>query len=672
MSEMRPKGYMGASLEVDLTRESFQKVHLNNNLLRLFFGGRGLGTALLTERLLRLKTRYTNPIGEIHALSPDNVLLFTTSPLNGTSVPTCARFHAGFKSPLTGGIGSSSSGGKWGVELKRTGHDVLIITGRSPRPVVLFITEEGVRFDDPPRTDADNIESITDALQERYGNKVKIMTVGAAGRNLSPLSAILNDKGRALGRGGGGAVFSSKNLFAIAVCGSLMPETAHPEMLKPKNISGSVFKALAKLRMGKLTKPPEQFGILPSMGTNGLMGMLAQYGELIHRNFKDNLHDPDDLAAINGEALASHPTVKVKRRSCFNCPIGCTRQTKILGRKHAPVASGEGPEFETIAMLGANLDIYDLELITKASYLCNQYGLDTISLGSTLAALMEIYEIVSTKSFSRRSPEESLLMEETAEFSRENGEPVFGNKKALIPLIQKTAKNTGIGKYIAQGAQRLCERYGHPEAAMVVKGMELPAYDPRATWTQALSYMISSRGGCHLQAGYSAPLAFCAGYGEFPGTKSEGAALVARNAAYHNCSYDVLGVCAFSGFSVTLDEFANMVNDVTGLDYKANDLERISHRTLTLERIFNLLCGFQKRDDWLPERFFSESIMVEGKPISCDKEEFRMMRSEYYEALGWDAKGVPLSDTWNDLGLDEIIDIAAFRKMAGISEKRKK
>lgn len=672
MSEILPKGYMGALLEVDLTTESYQKISLNKNLLRLFFGGRGLGTALLTEKLLRLKTQYTNPIGEIKPLCPDNVLLFTTSPLNGTSVPTCARFHASFKSPLTGGIGSTSSGGKWGVELKRTGHDALMITGRSSRPVVLFITEAGVRFDTPPSTDANNIESITDALKERYGNKVKIMTVGAAGRNLSPISAILNDRGRSLGRGGGGAVFASKNLFAVAVSGSLPAETAYPEMLKPKNISGSVFKALAKLRMGKLTKPPEQFGILPSMGTNGLMGMLAQYDELIHKNFKDNLHDPDDLAGIIGEALASHPTIKVKRRSCFNCPIGCTRQTKILGKKYTPIASGEGPEFETVAMLGANLDIYDLELITKASYLCNHFGLDTISLGSSLAALMEIYGIVKAIPSSQRTPEENLLMEETAEFTRENGEPVFGNKKSLIPLVQNTAHNKGIGKYLAQGAQRLSGRYGHPEAAMVIKGMELPAYDPRATWTQALSYMISSRGGCHLQGGYSAPLAFCAGYGEFPGTKSEGAALVARNAAYHNCSYDVLGVCAFSGFSVTLDEFANMLNDVTGLDYKANDLERISHRTLTLERIFNLLCGFQKKDDWLPERFFDESIMVEGKSICCDRKEFQMMRSEYYEALGWDTRGIPFTDTLSDLGLDEIIDEETLTKMAGINPMRKK
>ena len=147
---------------------------------------------------------------------------------------------------------------------------------------------------------------------------------------------------------------------------------------------------------------------------------------------------------------------------------------------------------------------------------------------------------------------------------------------------------------------------------MTVKGMEIPAYDPRATWTQAMSYMITARGGCHLQGGYSAPIAFCAGYGEFPGLKSEGAALVARNAAYHNTAYDVLGVCAFAGFSVTLDEFANMMNDVTGLGMKASDLETVSRRVLTLERMFNLLCGFTAEDDWLPERFFRDPIVVRG------------------------------------------------------------
>jgi aldehyde:ferredoxin oxidoreductase len=183
--------------------------------------------------------------------------------------------------------------------------------------------------------------------------------------------------------------------------------------------------------------------------------------------------------------------------------------------------------------------------------------------------------------------------------------------------------------------------------------------------------MMTARGGCHLQGGYSAPIAFCAGYGEFPGLKSEGAALVARNFAYQNTAYDVLGVCAFAGFSVTLDEYANMLNDVTGLDMKASDLEAVSRRVLTLERLFNLLCGFTQDDDWLPERFYREPIAVEEGTSVCPEDEFRAMRAEYYESLGWDARGVPRAESIADLGLDAVIDPVEFERMAGMALPRR-
>ncbi|MGE5361333.1 MAG: aldehyde ferredoxin oxidoreductase C-terminal domain-containing protein, partial [Bacteroidales bacterium] len=170
---------------------------------------------------------------------------------------------------------------------------------------------------------------------------------------------------------------------------------------------------------------------------------------------------------------------------------------------------------------------------------------------------------------------------------------------------------------------------------------------------------------------YSAPIAFCAGYGEFPGVKSEGAALVARNAAYHNTAYDILGVCAFGGFSVTLDEYANMLNDVTGLAMKASDIETISRRVLTLERMFNLLCGFTAADDWLPSRFFRDPISVEGHAVVCPEEDFRAMRAEYYESRGWDERGVPRATAIEELGLDVILGVRDFERMAGVTIARR-
>jgi aldehyde:ferredoxin oxidoreductase len=670
-----PRGTLGRVLEVDLASGTARPHALDERLAELFVGGRGLGTALLVERFLRLRDRHSNPFCAVDPLAPENPFVLATSPANGTSVPTSARFHANFKSPLTGGIGSTNSGGRWGVEFKRTGHDAVVVTGRSPDPIVLFVDADKVRFDAPPEADPDDVEAVTEALESRYGGGVRVMTVGAAGRRLARIAAIMNDKGRALGRGGGGAVFGSKNLVAIVVAGSVAIESAAPEALRPKNLAGSVYKAHAKIRVGKLTKPPEQFGILSSMGTAGLLGMLAQYDELIHCNFRDSCHDRECVERIGGEALASHPAIRVKRRACFQCPIGCTRETDLLDKCGVVVNSGEGPEFETVAMLGANLDVYDLEPITEANYLCNRLGLDTISAGGTIAALMEIFEIARAKRAEARTEGERAVMADAAEFARAHGAtelnalaPAFGNARALVPLVGAMARGEGaLGRALASGARRLAERYGHPEAAMTVKGMEIPAYDPRATWTQAMSYMITARGGCHLQGGYSAPLAFCAGYGEFSGVKSEGAALVARNAAYHNTAYDVLGVCAFAGFSVTLDEFANMLNDVTGLEMKASDLETVSRRVLTLERLFNLLCGFTAEDDWLPSRFFCDPIVVEGRAVVCPEQEFRAMRSEYYESLGWDERGVPRATAIEDLGLDAILRVREFERMSGVA-----
>lgn len=670
-----PRGTMGRLLEVDLASGSASSQALDGRLAELFVGGRGLGTALLVERFLRLRDRYSNPFRDVDALAPENPLVVATSPANGTPVPTSARFHANFKSPLTNGIGSANSGGRWGVEFKRTGHDAMVVTGRSPRPVVLFVDEGGVRFDDPPDADLDDVEAVTEALEERYGAGARVMTIGAGGRRLARIAAIMNDKGRALGRGGGGAVFGSKNLVAIVVSGSVAVGSASPEALRPKNVAGSVYKAHVKLRLGKLTRPPEQFGILSSMGTAGLLGMLAQYDELIHCNFRDSSHDRERVERIGGEALASHPAIRVKRRACFQCPIGCTRDTELLDKCGVVVDSGEGPEFETVAMFGGDLDIYDLEPITEANYLCNRLGLDTISAGGAIAALMEIYGMARAKDAGARSDGEWAVLADAAEFARELGAadadamaPAFGNARALVPLVAAMASGEGaIGRALASGSRRLAERYGHPESSMAVKGMEIPAYDPRATWTQGMSYMITARGGCHLQGGYSAPIAFCAGYGEFPGLKAEGAALVARNAAYHNTAYDILGVCAFGGFSLTLDELANMQNDVTGLSLKASDIETVSRRVLTLERLFNLLCGFTSSDDWLPPRFFRDPIVLDGQPTVCPEDDFRAMRAEYYESLGWDERGVPRAAAIEELGIGEVLGAAEFGRMAGVS-----
>ena len=642
-------GYAGKTLEVDLTEQTIKPEALADNFKQLFVGGRGLAVALLFRELSSRPVADGDPIGQLDPLSADNALVFCTSPTTGTNVPTASRTHLAFKSPLTGGIGSCNSGGKWGVEFKKTGFDALVVKGRSDELTVLIIDDEGPRLIPAPEVNPADVDEITDAVQGITSSKHKVMTVGGAGRNLSNIACVINDRGRALGRGGSGAVFGSKNLLAIAVRGEIPVETHNPEGLNPRNLSGSVYKTLAKLRVGKITKTKKQYGILSSMGTNGLMGMLDQYDEL------DNRHDPADLAKIQGEAFLHHKSVKVKGGACIKCPIACTRVTHIVDEEGNTVSSGEGPEFETVSMLGADLHIYDLKIITEANYLCNTYGFDTISIGGTIAALMEIYEKVEATDPSQRTEAEATLMTEVEPFASQYGPPAFGNADCLVPLIEAAAANTGIGEAIAQGAKALTQRFGHGEASMTVKGLELPAYDPRATWTQALSYMMSPRGGCHLEGGYSAPLAFCAGYGEFPGNKAEGAALVARNVCYQNATYDILGVCAFAGFSVSMDELANMLNDVIGSAHKSSDLEHIARRCVTLERIFNYRCGLTSDDDWLPERFFDDAIDVDGVETKCSRSDFSKMRNEFYESMGLGEDGQPTAATLDETHLQEFL-----------------
>ena len=307
-----------------------------------------------------------------------------------------------------------------------------------------------------------------------------------------------------------------------------------------------------------------------------------------------------------------------------------------------------------MTLLGANLSIYDLVVITEANYWANRYGLDTISLGGTIAAFFELYELIRAKKGGLTLREEAFL-KDAQEFVTLHGEPTFGRKEILLPLVHAIGRSEGIGKVLGEGSYRFCQKYGHEELSMTVKNLELPAYDPRATFIQGLCYEMSNRGGCHLENGYTAIRAYCAGYAEWPGERIEGTALVARNAALANTLMDVIGAGAFSSLALTLDEFAALINAVTGLHHNAGSLQRIAWRTLTLERIFNILAGLTSEDDWLPDRFYDETIEVEGHAVKCDRNAFTQMHREYYRAMGWDEEGIPKAKTLEKLDILELL-----------------
>ncbi len=655
-------GYMNKVLFIDLSTKRFKTERLGDDTSRLFFGGRGLGVSFLCSHFFELEKqgRYKNAFLEVDPLSPDNVIVVSTSPTTGTRMPTSGRVHMNYKSPLTGALGSTNAGGRWGVDFKKTGHDVLVISGKAQHPVYLAVTNSGVDFYNADHLTGLNSIEIREEIKKKLNQKIQVLTIGPAGRNLSMFAAVLTDKGKALGRGGSGAVFGSKNLFAVAVNpeSGINIKVANEGALTIKNKEGAAFYAKMKLDLGKFTKKEKMYGVLSSMGSLGLLGMVNNFDQLIHNNMRDTCHKQSDIDKIDGEALRNHAKraktgetrIEVKKGSCFNCPIICKRHTRLIDENGNLIEKGEGPEFESVTLMGANLSIYDLTIITRANYLANQYGLDTISLGGTIASFFDLYNVIKVKK-GNLLPKEQLFISDTEDFVIKHGEPDFGKADMLLPIVHLVGTATGIGKYLAEGSYRFCERYGHTELSMSIKKMELPAYDPRTTFTQALCYEMNNRGGCHLEGGYTAPQAYCAGYAEWPGNRTEGTPLVAKNATLKNVTLDVIGACVYGSLSLGLDEYASLINAVTGDKYDSGSLKKLAERTITLERMFNLLCGLDHSDDWLPARFYNQAIQVRGKPVVCNRDEFKKMHVQYYKSVGWDETGIPTKQTLEKLEL---------------------
>ena len=665
------KGYMNNVLYVNLSAASYHSEPIDPKTAELFFGGRGFGVCFLFEHFKKLQQegKYKNPFAEVKPLSADNVIVIATSPATGTQMPTSGRVHMNFKSPLSGALGSTNTGGRWAVEFKKSGYDVLVLNGKSPQPVYLVVSSGGIEFVEAQSfKELSSIETRT-AIKDRLSKQAQILTIGAGGKNLSNFASVLSDRGKALGRGGGGAVFGSKNLYAIAVLPGreMAIEVADEKNLQLKNKSGAAYQARMKLNVGKFTKKEEHFGILSSMGSLGILGMVDNFGQLVHNNMRDTDHNPADISMITGEALKNHAKnakpgetrIEVKRGTCFNCPITCKRETRLTDAEGNLIETGEGPEFESAALLGANLSIYDLAIITRANNLANHYGLDTISLGATIASFFDLYDMVAAKA-ENLQPLEIKFLEEIEDFIAEFGTPGFGKSELLIPLVHLIGKARGIGRHLARGSYRFCERYGHQELSMSVKKMELPAYDPRTSFSQALCYEMNNRGGCHLQGGYTAPQSYCAGYAEWPADRIEGTPLIAKNATLKNTTLDIIGACAYGSFSINLDEYADMISAVTGLEYNSGTLKKLAGRVITLEKLFNNLCGLTQDDDWLPDRFYSEPIQAKGSKAICRREEFQKMHHEYYDSLGWDRDGKPTEKTLKELELLEVVSGVRF------------
>ena len=595
------QGWVGKILDIDLTTRTIKSCALDENIAHLFLGGRGLGARLLWDEVG----------ANVDPLSPENVLIFAVGPLTATGYQTSNRFTVSTKSPLTGTILDANSGGFWGMQFKRTGHDALIVRGRAAEPVFIEITPDGVTISDAQQLWGQRVRATTKALGQN-NNKRNVMCIGPAGENLSRLAAIMNDGERALARGGPGAVMGSKNLKAIVVEGKDRPGIVDQEQFKYM-----LYETRKFLRASPLTSQA-----LPEFGTSVVMNLVNAIGALPTRNFQQSQFDAERAEAISGEALTEK--YLVKNASCWACPIGCTRISKT------DKVEGEGPEFETTWAFGAQCGIDDLAAIIQANSICNDLGLDTISVGSTIACAMELTE-------------RGLL----------DSDLRFGRADLLASTIEAIGTRRDIGNELAEGSARLAQKHGAPELSMNVKGLELPAYDPRGMQGQGLLFATSNRGACHMRGNMLGleVLGLPKLIDRFQVQGKSSFVILHQNVA---AAIDSLVICKFTNMGVAEEYFARTLSAVTGVRYETGELIRAGERVWNLERLYNLREGFTRADDTLPPRLLNDA--VKDGPSQGWVSNLEPMLKEYYRVRGWDENGVPKQSRLKELGLEGLVN----------------
>ncbi|MCL2033372.1 MAG: aldehyde ferredoxin oxidoreductase family protein [Oscillospiraceae bacterium] len=588
--------WVGTILRVDLASETITKEPLNLKDAHDYIGARGLGTKYFCDEV--------GP--KVDALSPENKLIFMTGPLTGTGAASGGRYNVISKSPLTGTIGAANSGGYFAPELKYAGYDGIIFENASDTPVYLYINDDIVELRDASGLWGKTVYETTDLLKEENGESFKVSCIGPPGENGCLYSGVLNDKHRAAGRGGMGAVMGSKKLKAVTVRG-----TGSVSVARPEKFMEAIIDARAKLK----AHPVGGAG-LAALGTQVLVNIINESGALPTRNWRDgSIFDEAD--ATGGESLADK--YLVKNKGCFGCSIDCARVTVVPDGPFK--SSGEGPEYEAGWSYGADCGVSDLAAICKASFLCNEYGMDPITLGATIACAMELAEM-------------GAIPEEDIGFKLR-----FGDPHAIVHLTEAVGKNEGFGKILALGSYRLAEKYGHPELSMSVKKQEMPAYDGRAAQGMALEYATSNRGGCHVRGYMTSPELLGVPFKMDP-LVTEGKAATLKIFQDLTALIDSAGICLFTTFGLGLPEIAAQYREAVGTDETDEEILFKGERVWNLEKHFNIAAGVEK--DTLPPRLLREKLP--SGPAAGRVAELGVMLAEYYELRGWDKDGVPTTE----------------------------
>jgi aldehyde:ferredoxin oxidoreductase len=598
-------GWHGKLLRVDLTAGTCKTEALNAQWAKEYLGGRGLASKYLVEEVA----------AEVDPLSPKNKLIMATGPLTGTYGAANGRYMVVTKSPLTGTIASSNSGGYFPSELRYAGYDMIIFEGKSKHPCYLQIHNDQVELVGAVHLWGKSTHATEDAILAEFHGDAKVACIGPAGENLVHFACILNDKHRAAGRSGVGAVMGSKNLKAVAVRGTGGVKVAHQK----------AFREAAVEAFGMLKQNPVSGEGLPALGTPVLVNVINQFGALPTRNFQEDTFEGAE--SISGEALAS--TYLKRNKGCMGCLIGCGRVTGLKGARFG--GDGEGPEYESLWALGASCGVDDLAAITKANYICNEYGMDTITAGATVACAMELYQ-------------KGLITQD------EIGMPLdFGDADALVKLVEMAGKKEGFGAKIALGSYRLAESYGAPELSMSVKKQEFPAYDGRGMQGMALQYATSNRGACHVR-GYLVSPEILGLPEKLDPQATAGKATWTKIFQDFTAVVDSSGVCLFTTFAIGVPQFSKFCTAATGVDYSDEKLLELGDRIYNLERMFNLQAGVDPSQDTLPKRLLVDPI-PDG-PLKGEVAKLDEMLPEYYELRGWSTKGIPSKKKLHELGLN--------------------
>jgi aldehyde:ferredoxin oxidoreductase len=599
---LKERGYADNVLRVNLTKATWTTERPDPDVMKLLLGGKGLGAYYL----------YKDSEPLVDPLSPANPFIFVVGPLTGTNAPTAGRFGVVTKSPATHTFLDSYCGGFFGQTMKFAGYDAIIIEGASRTPVTLVIDDDRIHLEDATQLWGMTTLESTKRLKMKYAG-FQTAVIGPGGERMCPIAGLFSDE-RTAGRGGAGAVLGSKKLKGVAIRG-----TGSVKVYNPAEFDEAAWVAYRMLRMSNQIKRMNEDG------TANILGLVNAAGALPTRNYQEGQFEHSN--EMTGEAWRKE--YWTRSIACYGCPIYCS---KIATAKTRDIAI-DGPDFETIWAMGVNCGLTDKEAIIYSNYLCDLYGIDTISVGNIVGFVMELYQ--------RKMVSASELDGVKAE---------WGSGDALVALTEKMAKGEGIGELLQKGVREISKHFpGSEDFAMQVKGLEMPAYHPNAAKGIGLSYAVSDRGGCHLRG---SPLSEILG-GADP-LKIEGKAELFITNQFDTSIIDATILCYFVKFGITLKEIFQLVNPCTGFEYRnPRDLERVGERITVLTRLFSAREGFTAKDDILPKRALSEPLP--SGPAKGHVLELETLRTEYYHLMGWDGNGIPTDKRLAELGLKELL-----------------